>query len=219
MPEKKYPKCAILLMVGIVFLFINISWGAEKNKIEARAVAELYWNSMKSADADTLKSVSPHKINTETVFDWSYVNQSDINSEEGSILSIKSELEQIMLSKQRANELERGIDDRNSSNFFQNQRKRQLKIKELEFISKQADIIGNKFPQLGDLLKKAYWEIIMPENISQRLSFRLMQYDFIVNVKSGSSRGEILKRKITKLFRFISDEHDSGWKVLFTPNF
>jgi len=57
--------------------------------------AETYWNAQKVSDIVLFRSVTPHE-SMHVVFDWSYVNKSDVLVEDAPIASIKSDLQNFL---------------------------------------------------------------------------------------------------------------------------
>lgn len=176
-----------------------------KSMISARQIAEKYWNAQKLADERAFREVTAHDAMF-VVFDWSYVNQSEITVEEGAITPIKDELAACIELKARYLDLP----------MLSNER---LPIS--REITKHADRIANRSRLLAELLKKSYWETIIPNTFPEAKTYQLMYYDFIVNVEFQSKAGTTLKKRITtKLRRLVTssyDTYDSGWKVFFIP--
>mgnify|MGYP001469470559 CR=1 FL=1 len=163
--------------------------------------AETYWNAQKISDEVLFHSVTPHE-SMNIVFDWSYVNKSNVLVEESSIPNIKSDL----------------------LNFFEHHKKyvnmpkySKASIAELEAAAVYAtNVEKGGYPMLGNLLKKSYWSTIIPINFTELNKYRLMTLKYIADVKVQSKGGAVLqKRAILHLYRMQADSNDSGWKVFF----
>jgi hypothetical protein len=163
--------------------------------------AETYWNAQKVSDAVLFRSVTPHE-SMNVVFEWSYVNKSDVLVEEAPVASIKSDIQ----------------------NFFEHHKKydnmpkyTEASITELEAAATYATRIEKGCcPMLGNLLKKGYWSTIIPSNFSDMNGYRLMTLKYIADVKVQSKEGTVLQKRTTlHLYRMQADSNDSGWKVFF----
>lgn len=163
--------------------------------------AETYWNAQKVSDEVLFHSVTQHE-SMNVVFDWSYVNKSDVLVEEAPIASIKSDLR----------------------NFFEHRKKydnmpkyAKTSIAELEAAASYATKIEKSgHPMLGDLLKRSYWSTIIPRNFTDMIKYRLMTLKYIADVKVQSKGGTVLQKRTTlRLYRMQADSIDSAWKVFF----
>jgi len=173
-----------------------------KSMLSARQIAEKYWNAQKLADEKAFREVTAHDA-MRVVFDWFYVNQSEITVEKDAVTPIKDELAACINLRARYVALP----------IFSSER---LPI--VQEIASHADRIAKRSPMLAEFLKKGYWEIITPNTFPEAKTYQLMHYDFIVNVEFQSKGGTTLKKRITtNLRRLIVDSYDSGWKVFFIP--
>jgi hypothetical protein len=163
--------------------------------------AETYWNAQKISDDVLFHSVTPQE-SMNVVFDWSYVNKSDVLVEESPIPNIKSDLQ----------------------NFFEHHKKYEnmpeyskASIAELKAAAVYAtNMEKGGYPILGDLLKKSYWSTIIPINFTELNKYRLMTLKYIADVKVQSRGGAVLQKRATlHLYRMQVDSNDSGWKVFF----
>lgn len=173
-----------------------------KSIASARQGAEKYWNALKTSDEKTFREVTAQKYMS-VVFDWSYVNQTEITVEKGAIVPIKDELAACIDLKAEFNSLP-------VTPSIEMDKKLQI----AKNIKSHADRIVERSPMLGDFLKKFYWEIITPKTILEAKNYQLMHNDFIVNAEFQSKGGATLKKRVTiKLRRMVADSYDSGWKV------
>jgi hypothetical protein len=168
---------------------------------EAIIAAEKYWNAQKTSDVVLFRSVTPHE-SMRVVFDWWYVNKTDIVVESAPISGIKYHIREFMLHHNTYNSLPQYTD---------------ASLAELEIATAYADSIEKGgYPMLGNLLKKAYWEIILPHNFADLSSYKLMNFQYTADVKLQSIGGVVLQKRVTlRLYRMQADSYDSGWKVLF----
>lgn len=163
---------------------------------EAIIAAEKYWNAQKTSDAVLFHSVTSHEL-MNVVFDWSYVNNSDILVESASISSIKYHLQEFIL--------------------HYNKYKSEDSSVEIGIATDYAESIEKGgYPMLGYLLQRGYWETILPHNFPDLNSYKLMKFKYTADVKLQSRGGFVLQKRLTlRLYRMQADSHDSGWKVLF----
>lgn len=168
---------------------------------EAIIVAEKYWNAQKTSDVVLFRSVTPHE-SMRIVFDWSYVNKTDILVEYAPINGIKYHIREFMLHYNKYKSLPQYT---------------YASLAELKIATPYANSIEKGgYPMLGNLIKKAYWEIILPHNFADLTSYKLMNFTYIADVKLQSRGGVVLQKRITlDLYRMEADSYDSGWKVLF----
>ena len=172
----------------------------EKLTREAIAVAEKYWNAQKKADATLFRSVTPHE-SMNVVFDWSYVNKANILLEHAPTIGIKQHIQQFLEHHRRYKSLPSPST---------------TSMAEIKAASIYAGAIAMKYPMLGDLLTKAYWDSIIPANFQDYSSYKLMNFRYVADVKAQSRAGTILQKRATLLlYRMVADNQDSGWKVLF----
>ena len=161
----------------------------------ATSVAETYWNAQKTSDPVSFHSVTPHE-SMKVVFDWSFVNKSKILVEEATISNIKTHLQQFM--------------------FHYDQYRLKNSLAEITTASAYAESIESRYPMLGDLLQKGYWDAVIPRNIYEFGNYKLMKYSYVADVKFQSRAGIMLQKCTTlMLYRMLADNSDSGWKVLF----
>ncbi len=90
-------------------------------------------------------------------------------------------------------------------------------IKELELAAAYADRIEKGgYPSLGNLMKKAYWNAVIPPNFPDGDNYKLMRMQYISDVQAQSRAGLPLRKRTTlELYRMQAGSYDSGWKVLF----
>jgi len=173
------------------------------NQIADAAVkaAETYWNAQKTADSALFRSVTPHG-SMNVIFDWSYVNKSDVVVESAPLSGIKTHILQFNEHNRKYDFLPKYTD---------------ASLSELKAAAAYADSMEKGgYTMLGSLLKKEYWEAIVPNNLADLGSYRLMNMKYIADVKAQSKGGTVLqKRVILQLYRMQADTNDSGWKVLF----
>jgi len=162
---------------------------------EAIIVAEKYWNAQKTSNVELFRSVTPHTMSV--VFDWSYVNKTDILAESASLSGINYHLREFML--------------------HYNKYKSDDSSVELGIATDYADSIEKGgYPMLGHLLKRAYWVTILPHNLPDLSSYKLMIFKYTADVKLQSVGGFVLQKRVTlDLYRMHADSYDSAWKVLF----
>lgn len=188
-----------LVVVAVWFLvFVKGQFiGNSKYESEARSTAEKYWNSQKKADVKMFRSVTPHK-NMKNVFAWSFVRNSDIQTEMGNIEVFRQDLLSFMVYQQKFKS-KRALQD----------------IHEAATFAKKIEI---QHPFLGTFLQYAYWDTITPPNFADLSTYKLMGYEYIVDVEFQSEAGITLKKRVTTVLRrLFADDYDSGWKVLFIP--
>lgn len=163
--------------------------------------AETYWNSQKVSDMVLFQSVTPHE-SMNVVFEWSYVNKSGVLVEDTPVADIKSHLQNFMGHQKKYHSMPKYT---NAS------------ISELKAASAYAESIEKGgSPMLGNLLKKGYWDTIIPNTLADMSRYRLMTFKYIADVKLQSKGGVVLQKRTTlHLYRMIADSNDSGWKVLF----
>ncbi|MBW2004535.1 MAG: hypothetical protein JRI72_07950 [Deltaproteobacteria bacterium] len=162
----------------------------------AASVAETYWNAQKTSDPVSFRSVTPQQ-SMKVVFDWSFVNKSNILVEEATISNIKSHLQQFM--------------------FHHDQYRLKKSHAEITTASAYAKSIESRYPMLGNLLQKGYWDAVIPRNIYDFGNYKLMKCNYVADVKLQSRAGRMLQKRTTLiLYRMLADKRDSGWKVLFT---
>jgi hypothetical protein len=168
----------------------------------ARNVADKYWNAQKIADDKSFSKVTPQELMS-VVFDWSYVNQSNITIEKGSVSSIKDDLAACIQLRTAVNALPKDA-------YLE-------KLPLLEKIAEHAGRIesqGNRM--LGESLRKGYWLTIIPKSSLEAKEYKLMYNKVIYNIELQSEAGTTLKKRITtELRRFVAGSYDSGWKVFF----
>jgi len=163
--------------------------------------AETYLNAQKKADRDLFRSVTPHEF-MNVIFDWSYVNKSDIVVESAPLAGIKTHIIQFNEHYRKYDSLPKYTD---------------ASLRELKVAAAYADSMEKGgYPMLGSLLKKGYWRAIVPNNLAGLGSYRLMNMKYIADVKVQSKGGAVLQKRVTlQLYRMQADTNDSGWKVLF----
>lgn len=168
---------------------------------EAIKVSEIYWNAQKNSDGRLFRSVTPHE-SMHVVFDWTYNNKSDVVVESAQIMGIQNHLLKFKDHHEQYAALPKYS---------------QGSIRELEAASQYADRIEKGgYPMLGNLMKKAYWDAIIPINFSDLSDYKLMNIKYIADVKAQSRGGLVLQKRVTlDLYRMQADGFDSGWKVLF----
>ena len=174
----------------------------DKAVAEARTVAEKYWNAQKTSDGALFHSVTPHD-SMNVVFGWSFVKQSAITVEEGSIAPIRDNFQQFLAFHQRYKSLPALAPG---------------KVEAVTQSATYAKMIETDHPFLGEFFRKSYWETITPPNFANSNRYRLMRYEFIADVEFQSKAGTTLKKRVyTLLRRLIVDSYDSRWKVFFIP--
>lgn len=163
--------------------------------------AETYWNAQKVSDAILFHSVTPYE-SMNIVFEWSYINKTDVLVEEASVESIKSDIQQFLEHHKKYDNTPKYTKD---------------SISELKAIIAYATRIKeNGHPILGNLLMKGYWSTVVPSNFLNMQSYKLMTLQYIADVKVQSKAGGVLQKRTTlHLYRMQADSHDSDWKVLF----
>ena len=169
---------------------------------EAIVAVEKYWNAQKTSDVVLFRSVTPHEY-MKVVFDWSYVNKTDILVESASLSGIKYHIREFMLHHNKYSSLPKYTD---------------ASLAELKTATPYADSIENGgYPMLGHLLKTAYGVTILPYDFTDQTSYKLMNFNYIADVKLQSTGGAVLQKRVTlQLYRMQVDSNDSGWKVLFS---
>jgi len=174
----------------------------ERDLIEtAVKVAESYWNAQKNADDAMFRSVTPHE-SMKVIFDWAYINKSNVIVESAAIAGIKAHLLKFNEHHGRYNR----------SNFRDASRR-----PELEAATAYATSIERGgYPLLGSLLKKGYWEAVIPATLADFGNYKLMNMQYIADIKAQSRAGLALQKRVTlDIYRMQADSFDSGWKVLF----
>jgi hypothetical protein len=163
--------------------------------------AETYLNAQKTSDAALFHSVSPHE-SMSVIFDWAYVNKSDIVVESAPLAGIKSQLIAFNEHYRKYTALSKHSD---------------VSSRELEFAARYADRMEKGgYPMLGNLLQKGYWEAIIPSNLDELDAYRLLNMHYIADVKGQSVRGAVLQKRVTlDLYRMQAANNDSGWKILY----
>ena len=97
------------------------------------------------------------------VFDWSYVNKTDILVEYASISGIKYHIREFMLHHNKYRSLTQYTD---------------ASIAEIETATKYADRIEKGgYPMLGYLIKRDYGVIILPYDLMDLTSYKLMNFE------------------------------------------
>lgn len=175
---------------------------------EAVSVAEKYWNAQKSSDAALFREVTPHE-SMKVVFDWSYVNKSDVFIEDALITGIKYHLQQFMIHHDKYEATRSAPYDP-----FTTGKASLAAISAADVYAESIEKGG--YPMLGDLLRKGYWNTIIPKNLPDMTKYRLMKFNYITDVKVQSKGGTVLQKRATLMvYRMQCDGNDSGWKVLF----
>ena len=212
---------ALLLISSIVCASSQINSDSQIVK-DGIKTAETYWNAQKKSDEVLFHSVTPHD-SMDIVFDWSFVNRSDVLVEESPIKNIKSDLQKFFEHYNKFKKIQEKIQS-DEQNFFANHNKFEnmpeysnTPITELEAATIYAtNIEKGCCPILGDLLKKAFWSTIIPNNFIELKKYRLMTLKYIADVKMQSINGFVLKKRATlHLYRMQADSNDSGWKVFY----
>lgn len=166
-------------------------------------VAETYWNSLKISDKALFQSVTPQPPSLMTVvFDWAYVNKSDVVAEDGRLIDIKTSLEQFLDHNKKYESLPKYTDS---------------SMAELKIRDSYADTIEKSgYPLFASFIKKSWWSAIIPLNITEKNKYTLLTMKYIADVKVQSKGGFVLQKRTTShLYRMIADDIDSGWKVFF----
>lgn len=163
--------------------------------------AKTYWNAQKIADRALFHSVTPHS-SMNVIFDWSYVNKSDVLVESAPLSGIKAHILQFNAHHRKYDSLPEYTD---------------ASLNELKAAAAFADSMERGgYPMLGHLLKTGYWKTIIPNNLADSTSYSLMKMEYITDVKAQSKGGMVLQKRVTlELYRMQADTNDSGWKVLF----
>jgi len=124
---------------------------------EARTVAETYWQAQKTSNGALFHSVTPHDSML-VVFGWSFVTQSAITVEEGSIPPIRDNFQQFLALHQQYKSLP------------------VLAPGRMEAVTQSAmyaKMIETDHPLLGEFFRKSYWETITPPNFANANRYRL----------------------------------------------
>ncbi len=168
---------------------------------DAIKAAETYWDAQKVSDEVLFHSVTPQQ-RMNIVFEWSYVNRSDVLEEEAPIESIKSDFQSFLEHHKKIDYMSTWNDDVLSE------------LKSADAYATNIEKAG--FPMLGNLLKKAFWSTIIPSKFADMDRYKLMSLKYIADVKAqGKGANVIQKRTTLHLYRMQADDHDSGWKVFF----
>lgn len=163
---------------------------------EAAKVSETYWNAQKNADSALFRSVTPHE-SMNIIFDWSYINKSEVIIESAPMSGIKGHI-------LKFNE------HHNKYNAMPKYSK--ASIGELEAAAVYADgIEKGGYPMLGNLMRKGHQEAVIPTNLADLSNYKLMNMKYIADVKAQSNRGLVLQKRVTLvLYRMQTDSYDSG---------
>ncbi|KFO68008.1 hypothetical protein ER57_07020 [Smithella sp. SCADC] len=168
---------------------------------EAVKVSETYLNAQKNADRELFRSVTPHE-SMNIIFDWSYINKSKVTIESAALLGIKDHVLKF---------------NEHQNNYHSMPKYSRASIGELEAAASYADSIEKGgYPMLGNLMKKGYWEAVIPTTLAGLSNYKLMNMEYIADIKAQSRGGLSLQKRVTLvLYRMQADSYDSGWKVLF----
>jgi len=168
---------------------------------EAVKVSETYLNAQKNADSELFRSVTPHE-SMNIIFDWSYINKSKVTIESAPLLGIKDHVLKF---------------NEHQNKYHSMPKYSRASIGELEAAASYADSIEKGgYPMLGNLMKKGYWEAVIPTTLADRSNYKLMNIEYIADIKAQSRGGLSLQKRVTLvLYRMQDDSYDSGWKVLF----
>ena len=168
---------------------------------EAVKVSETYLNAQKNADHELFRSVTPHE-SMNIIFDWSYINKSKVTIESAPLLGIKDHVLKF---------------NEHQNKYHSMPKYSRASIGELEAAASYADSIERGgYPMLGNLMKKGYWEAVIPTTIADRSNYKLMNMEYIADIKAQSRGGLSLQKRVTLvLYRMQADSYESGWKVLF----
>ena len=166
--------------------------------------AETYLNAQKTSDAALFHSVSPHE-SMSVIFDWAYVNKSDIVVESAPLAGIKGQLMAFSEHYGKYTTLSKLSEYSDGPS------------RELELAARYADRMEKGgYPMLGNLLQKGYWQAIIPSNLAELDAYRLLNMHYVADVKGQSVRGTVLQKRVTlDLYRMQAADKDSGWKILF----
>lgn len=163
--------------------------------------AETYWNAQKTADSALFRTVTPHE-SMNVIFEWSFVNKSEVVCESGQVAGIKYHLDKFNV---------------HQNNYRTMPKYTKASIRELEAAAAYAKAIENGgYQMLGSLMQKGYWDAVIPTGWDNIAVYKLMNMQHIADVKAQSKRGSVLQKRVTlQLYRMQTAEGDSGWKVLF----
>ncbi|MBL7050108.1 MAG: hypothetical protein ISR96_11390 [Nitrospira sp.] len=157
--------------------------------------SSIYWQAQLLQDEEMHKRVTRHKM--KTIYKWSALKTPDyIIYEEGKIGPIKYYIEECIKSW---NAYEESFD---KNDLF--------KARDI------ANKMKENYPVIGQLFLNEEWRYIIPDNITTLPKYKIMRYDFTADVTYRSRNGQQRRKPLTtNLYRFITDEYDSGWLVLY----
>lgn len=197
----------LVILLTLIVLFVSAACTSGEIDPNAKILndgvntAETFWNAQKVSDAILFHSVTPYE-SMNIVFEWSYINKTDVLVEEASVEGIKSDIQQFLEHHKKYDNTPKYTKD---------------SISELKAIIAYATRIKEKgHPILGNLLMKGYWSTVVPSNFLNMQSYKLMTLQYIADVKVQSKAGGVLQKRTTlHLYRMQAGSHDSDWKVLF----